>query len=132
MATDAGVMLIDNLPTVLKDPGLTALWEQALNQIAENQMSLQEFMQKQEQFVLHLIQTCGHQGIKMGNIDIKKCPQCGKPLRKMKGKNGDFLGCTGYPKCKYIESGAKRKTSAGKVTPINLSQQFANLRQAVK
>ncbi|WP_249963198.1 DNA topoisomerase III [Histophilus somni] len=132
VATDAGVMLIDNLPMVLKDPGLTALWEQALNQIAENQMSLREFMQKQEQFICHLIQTCGHQGIKMDNIDIKKCPQCGKPLRKMKGKNGDFWGCTGYPTCKYIESSAKRKTSAGKVTPVNLSQQFANLRQSVK
>ncbi|VTX59762.1 DNA topoisomerase 3 [Haemophilus influenzae] len=44
IATEAGIMLIDNLPTVLKDPGLTALWEQALNKIAEGQMSLPEFM----------------------------------------------------------------------------------------
>ncbi|WP_457758466.1 hypothetical protein [Avibacterium paragallinarum] len=26
----------------------------------------------------------------------------------MKGKNGDFWGCTGYPQCKYIESNAKK------------------------
>ncbi|MFU2131832.1 DNA topoisomerase III [Gallibacterium anatis] len=132
VSTAAGKMLIANLPTVLKDPGLTALWEQALNQIAENQMSLQGFMQKQEQFVRHLIQTCGQQGIKMGNVDIKKCPECGKPLRKRTGKNGDFWGCTGYPQCKYIASSTKKKSISKKTKPINLSQQFANLRQQIK
>ncbi|MFZ7240881.1 DNA topoisomerase III [Avibacterium avium] len=132
VSTAAGKMLIANLPTVLKDPGLTALWEQALNQIAENQMSLQGFMQKQEQFVRHLIQACGQQGIKMGNVDIKKCPECGKPLRKRTGKNGDFLGCTGYPQCHYVESSAKKKKSGKKSSSVNLSQQFAKLRQQVK
>ncbi|MFZ7230598.1 DNA topoisomerase III [Avibacterium avium] len=132
VSTEAGKMLIANLPTVLKDPGLTALWEQALNQIAENQMSLQGFMQKQEQFVRHLIQACGQQGIKMGNVDIKKCPECGKPLRKRTGKNGDFFGCTGYPQCHYVESSAKKKKSGKKSSSVNLSQQFAKLRQQVK
>ncbi len=134
VATEAGMMLIDNLPTVLKDPGLTALWEQALNQIAENQMSLQGFMQKQEQFIRHLIQTCGHQGIKMGNIAIKKCPQCGKGLRKMKGKNGDFWGCTGYPQCKYIESNAKKNPLPEKqhqLTFLNNLQICVNLSNKV-
>jgi DNA topoisomerase I len=30
------------------------------------------------------------------------CPKCGKPLRKVKGKFGEFLACSGYPECKYI------------------------------
>lgn len=30
------------------------------------------------------------------------CPSCGKPLVKRTGKYGDFLGCSGYPKCKTI------------------------------
>lgn len=132
VATPAGVMLIDNLPTVLKDPGLTALWEQALNQIAEKQLSLSEFMQKQEQFIRHLIQTCGHKGLNIGNIEIRKCPQCGNPLRKIKGEKGEFWGCTGYPKCKYIESLAKKKSASKKASSINLSQQFANLHQMLK
>lgn len=132
IATPAGVMLIDNLPTVLKDPGLTALWEQALNQIAERQMSLPEFMQKQEQFVRHLILKCGGQGIKMGNVEIKKCPQCSKPLRKIKGAKGEFWGCTGYPECKYIEPTTKKKSVSKKASSVNLSQQFANLRQIIK
>lgn len=39
--------------------------------------------------------------------DIKKkyetnvCPFCGKKLIKRIGKYGQFIGCTGYPKCKY-------------------------------
>jgi DNA topoisomerase-1 len=27
------------------------------------------------------------------------CPQCSKPLRQRKGKNGLFWGCSGYPQC---------------------------------
>ncbi len=33
----------------------------------------------------------------------KKCPNCGKQLRQMHGKYGDFIACSGYPECKYIE-----------------------------
>ncbi|MFX0077432.1 MAG: type I DNA topoisomerase, partial [Candidatus Hermodarchaeota archaeon] len=29
------------------------------------------------------------------------CPNCGKPLRERAGKYGKFIGCTGYPECKY-------------------------------
>ena len=31
------------------------------------------------------------------------CPNCGKHLRKLTGKYGDFTACSGYPECKYIE-----------------------------
>lgn len=33
----------------------------------------------------------------------KACPNCGKPLRQMRGKYGNFIACSGYPECKYIE-----------------------------
>lgn len=29
------------------------------------------------------------------------CPDCGKPLAIKKGKNGQFIACTGYPDCTY-------------------------------
>lgn len=32
----------------------------------------------------------------------EKCPKCGKPLRKIQGRFGEFLACSGYPECKYI------------------------------
>lgn len=33
----------------------------------------------------------------------KNCPNCGKPLRQMRGKYGEFVACSGYPECKYVE-----------------------------
>lgn len=33
----------------------------------------------------------------------EKCPQCGKPLRKVIGKFGAFIACSGYPECKYVQ-----------------------------
>ena len=35
----------------------------------------------------------------------RTCPECGKPLLKRKSKYGNyFIGCSGYPKCKYLEA----------------------------
>jgi DNA topoisomerase-1 len=31
------------------------------------------------------------------------CPQCGKPLVLRQGSYGEFVSCSGYPKCKYIK-----------------------------
>jgi DNA topoisomerase-1 len=31
------------------------------------------------------------------------CPLCGKPLVQRYGKRGPFLGCSGYPNCKYTK-----------------------------
>ena len=32
-----------------------------------------------------------------------KCPECGKPMRRMRSKNGKiYYGCTGYPSCKFL------------------------------
>lgn len=33
-----------------------------------------------------------------------ECPLCGKPLRRRTGRTGDFLGCTGYPRCEFTEA----------------------------
>ena len=32
-----------------------------------------------------------------------KCPDCGKPMRRMRSKSGKiYFGCTGYPDCKFL------------------------------
>ena len=31
------------------------------------------------------------------------CPKCGNELVKKNGKYGKFIGCSNYPKCKYIK-----------------------------
>jgi len=39
------------------------------------------------------------------------CPQCGKSLRLVRGPHGKFLGCTGYPSCRYTRAAPR---SAGR------------------
>lgn len=34
----------------------------------------------------------------------EKCPECGKPLSIRLGRSGRFIGCTGYPDCKYTRN----------------------------
>ncbi len=42
------------------------------------------------------------------------CPDCGKPLARRNSRRGSFVGCTGYPSCKYIQPSSNRAaTSAG-------------------
>ena len=32
-----------------------------------------------------------------------KCPECGRPMRRMRSKKGKiYYGCTGYPECKFL------------------------------
>jgi DNA topoisomerase-1 len=33
----------------------------------------------------------------------ESCPKCGKPLLLRSGQYGEFVSCSGYPKCKYIK-----------------------------
>lgn len=36
--------------------------------------------------------------------DEYTCPKCGKRLVERKGKNGKFIGCTGFPNCRYTRN----------------------------
>ena len=133
LATEAAMILMDSLPTMLKDPGLTALWEQALNQIAERTLSLDVFMQKQEVFVRHLMADCLKKGMSLGNIEIRKCPKCGAPMIKRNGKNGAFFGCSAYPNCQHIENFDSKKNTKGaksskKTSSKSVSEQISSLR----
>ncbi len=35
------------------------------------------------------------------NITNNICPRCGRPLVRRSGNYGEFLGCSGYPSCKF-------------------------------
>ena len=47
-------------------------------------------------------------------LEGEKCPKCGKPLAKRRGRFGPFVGCTGYPDCKFIK---KTHEKTGVVCP---------------
>ena len=44
----------------------------------------------------------GHAGKTL--VDTNVCPWCGSKLIKRNGRNGEFLGCSSYPKCRYSRS----------------------------
>ena len=46
------------------------------------------------------------------------CPVCGAPLEYKDGKNGKFIGCSNFPKCKYIEKIEKPVDYIGENCPI--------------
>lgn len=37
------------------------------------------------------------------NINNNICPRCGKALVKRQGKHGEFIGCSGFPKCRFTK-----------------------------
>jgi hypothetical protein len=36
--------------------------------------------------------------------NLKTCPKCGNLMKVRKGRNGEFLGCMGYPECRHTEN----------------------------
>ena len=42
------------------------------------------------------------------------CARCGKPLRVVKGRRGRFLGCSGYPTCRYTRDISRRSRNRRK------------------
>jgi DNA topoisomerase-1 len=43
----------------------------------------------------------------------EKCPKCGEPLVERRGKWGKtFVGCSGYPKCRYIKKAEDKRLKA--------------------
>jgi DNA topoisomerase I len=39
--------------------------------------------------------------------ELGACPKCGKALVKRSSKRGDFIGCSGFPRCRFIKDSAK-------------------------
>ena len=103
VATDTGRALVDALPAPVTDPGTTALWEQALEEIAEGRRDPVEFLKQQADWVRVLVTRAqGGAGLALRPASVSQhpCPACGKPMRRRKGREGHFWGCTGYPDCR--------------------------------
>lgn len=45
------------------------------------------------------------------------CPKCGAPLIYRDGKNGQFVGCSNYPVCKYVRKEVKELEYTGENCP---------------
>ena len=107
ISTNTGRALIAILPKEIKDPATTALWEQGLDDIARGKGKLETFIQGQAQWINGVLrQTISDAKTATDTTGFANtenthpCPDCGKPLRRRKGSNGFFWGCSAYPDCK--------------------------------
>ncbi|MBV59849.1 MAG: DNA topoisomerase III [Nevskiales bacterium] len=99
-ASDAAFTLIDAVPAAIADPGMTAIWEQALDMIGAGQMTLDAFIAKQSAWVAQLVQQHRSATLSIALPPSPSCPQCSAPMRQRTGKNGAFWSCSRYPDCK--------------------------------
>lgn len=108
-ATDLGKVIIDGLVGTSLDfmePSFTAKMEEDLDAVAEGKLQRVKLL---ERFYGKFRET----------LDLAKkekrwtpepkmlgeaCPECGKGLYERWSKNGWFVGCEGYPKCKFTRS----------------------------
>lgn len=77
----------------------TAEMEKQLDTIAKGKEDEVSFL---TDFYKHLCDSINK--VQKEVADYGKCPECGSPLVKRRGPYGFFLGCSSYPKCKYLKS----------------------------
>ncbi|WP_058970684.1 DNA topoisomerase III [Type-D symbiont of Plautia stali] len=119
MATELGSDVIDALPLQLTEPGMTALWEQALDEVAAGRMSLDDFLQRQAGWTRNLVSQGAQQRVNIRVPPSPPCPLCGSKTRLRKGEKGEFWSCQRYPVCKGVinVSGSKNKRSRKAKSP---------------
>lgn len=101
-ASQTAFTLIDAIPRAIADPGTTAVWEQALDQVAAGHMTLDEFVGRQSSWVAQLVRDYAHAPLSIQLPDSTPCPLCGARMRQRPGKHGTFWSCTRYPDCKGV------------------------------
>ncbi len=85
------------------DAKFTANMEQILDEIAENKKEWQNVLKDFYFPFIELIQKKDKEipSQKIATPIDETCPECGKVLVIRKGRFGEFIACSGFPKCKY-------------------------------
>lgn len=60
LATDSATTLMAMLPDLVRDPGMTALWEQALDDVASGKLPLAVFLQRQSVWITKIVEQAGN------------------------------------------------------------------------
>lgn len=96
----------------LKKPELTASWEMQLNDIAKGKKRRDVFMKEIRSYTVELIDEIKTEEgtFRHDNLTNKKCPNCGKRLLAVNGKNAKLLVCQDR-ECGYRET-VSRTTNA--------------------
>ncbi len=116
-ATTLGCNLIDSVPDTMKDPLLTAQWEQQLEDIARSQPNnsqqlMQNFLQQQVS-LLNAILTPLKPNFSANQAAVntryqagQSCPECQSILETRQAIKGSkigqsYIGCSNFPNCRF-------------------------------
>lgn len=97
--------LLELVPADLKKPELTADWERRLSKIAKGSLRRDAFMNDIKTYTNELIDEIksGEGKFRHDNLTNHKCPECGKYLLLVKGKNSTKRVCQDR-ECGYKET----------------------------
>ncbi len=93
--TSKAKQLLELVPDELKRPELTADWEMKLSKIAKGSLKRAAFMSDIRGYSKELIGQIktGEGQFRHDNLTNTKCPDCGKRMLLVKGKNSEMLVC---------------------------------------
>lgn len=97
-------LLVKHFPDIM-DVTFTAGVETKLDEIEEGRIKrvdvLEDFWRQFERRLQDA--ECNIERVKIEpEATGETCPNCGRPLVVREGRSGEFVGCSGYPDCRYI------------------------------
>jgi len=107
--TEIAFKVIEMLEEHFKDivnSDFTAKLEEELDEVAEGSKDWQKVLWEFYNPFIQEIEN-GKKNIKSQKVAIptgEKCPECGEELLRRKGRYGEFIACSGFPKCKYTQN----------------------------
>ena len=120
--TDQGmktVHVLDKYFPDIVDAKYTALMEKDLDKISEGKESSVEVLDGFYRPFIDHYNKVSQVMYKDEQVEVgRPCPKCGAPLVYKEGKNGQFIGCSNYPTCKYVEKQKKELVYTGEMCPV--------------
>ncbi|WCF29559.1 type I DNA topoisomerase, partial [Xylella fastidiosa] len=114
--TETGELIVDSLVGKFEflDLGFTREIEESLDRIAQGESGYKAVIAKVHDKLNMELST-----LQVSATPKHPCQECGKPLRRIPGKNGHFWGCSGYPDCSvtFPDEGGK----PGQKKPVEVS-----------
>ena len=107
-ATDHGILTADTLKNHFKaiiNTEYTKNLEDKLDEIANGKSTDVEIVSNFYNKFIPILEEAQEKMETVGPRKIgENCPECGNPLVERLGPSGPFIGCSGFPKCKYVRN----------------------------
>jgi DNA topoisomerase-1 len=110
MPTDLGIKVTEIMEEYFReivDTGFTAEMEEKLDSVAEGGETWQTVVS--DYYDGYIKEQLNKAAGELERVKVEAeptgeiCPQCGRPLVRRQSRYGEFVGCSGYPSCRYIK-----------------------------